>query len=185
VGSVILLNGASSAGKSTLATAIQDVSDTPLLRMSLDFFFFGDVLPKRGGKLYRWPEIRPRLLAGYDQCIAALAAAGNDLVVDHIFERKEHFDTMMRALVGQNVFLVGVHCPIEELERREAARGDRKVGDARRDLETVHTFCEYDFEVDSSLPPERNAALILEAWTQFNSTCVDGAQTKTVAQNRD
>jgi chloramphenicol 3-O phosphotransferase len=68
------------------------------------------------------------------------------------------------------VFLVGVHCPLEELERRERARGDRGVGDARRDLETVHTFCAYDLEVDSTAPPEQNAARILAAWERSRGT---------------
>jgi phospho-2-dehydro-3-deoxyheptonate aldolase len=44
-GSVILLNGASSAGKSTLANAVQDVMDAPYLHLGIDLFF--DALPQR------------------------------------------------------------------------------------------------------------------------------------------
>jgi phospho-2-dehydro-3-deoxyheptonate aldolase len=44
-GSVILLNGTSSAGKSTLANAVQDVMDAPYLCLGIDCFF--DALPQR------------------------------------------------------------------------------------------------------------------------------------------
>ena len=44
-GSVILLNGTSSAGKSTLATAVQDVMDAPYLSLGIDCFF--EALPQR------------------------------------------------------------------------------------------------------------------------------------------
>lgn len=163
-GTIIVLNGASSAGKSTLARAVQAAADRPFLRMSLDFFLFGDVLPTRRDGPFAWPLVRPRLFAGYDGSLAALARAGNDLVVDHIFENQTYYDHFITTLAGLDLFLVGVHCPIEELERRERARGDRPVGDARRDLEFVHSFCTYDFEVDSRESPEANAVRILEAW---------------------
>jgi len=163
-GSIILLNGASSAGKSTLAAALQAAADRPLFRFSLDFYFFGPILPRRGEGLFEWKPMRQRLFTGYFHSLAAFANAGNDLVVDHIFETQADYEEMMAALDGLDLFIVGVHCPIEELERRERERGDRPVGDARRDLETVHTFCAYDFEVDSSKPPGDNAQLILAAW---------------------
>lgn len=163
-GSIILLNGASSAGKSTIAAAIQEAADRPFLRFSLDFYFFGAVLPRRGEGAFEWQSMRQRLVSGYYPALAAFANAGNDLVVDHIFETKSGYDEMMAALAGLDVFLVGVHCPVEELERRERERGDRPLGDAGHDLKTVHTFCTYDLEVDSTRAPKENAALILATW---------------------
>jgi phospho-2-dehydro-3-deoxyheptonate aldolase len=44
-GSIILLNGTSSAGKSTLANAVQEVMDAPYLSLGIDLFF--DALPQR------------------------------------------------------------------------------------------------------------------------------------------
>jgi chloramphenicol 3-O phosphotransferase len=38
---IILINGASSAGKSTLAKAFQEQVDEPFLRFSLDLLMFG------------------------------------------------------------------------------------------------------------------------------------------------
>ena len=166
-GKIILLNGASGAGKSTLCRAIQAQIDEPFLQFSLDFFMFGhDVLPKRRDErgLFAWSSMRPKLFGGYFGCLSALAAAGNNLVVDYIIETPGQFRQLSDALHAFDVFLVGVHCPLPELERREQQRGDRGQGDARRDLETVHTFTPYDLEVDSTLPADENAATIIAAW---------------------
>ncbi len=166
-GKIVLLNGALSAGKSTLCRAIQAQMPGPFLQFSLDFFMFGaQVLPVRRdpGGPFAWKSMRPKLFAGYFGCITALAAAGNSLVIDYIIETPEQLPQLSRAVQPFDVFLVGVHCPLPELERRERARGDRGQGDARRDFQTVHTFTPYDFEVDSTRPADENAAAIAGAW---------------------
>ncbi|TAG45582.1 MAG: hypothetical protein EAZ30_15545 [Betaproteobacteria bacterium] len=61
-------------------------------------------------------------------------------------------------------FFVGVYCPLEELERRELTRGDRRIGEAKADFETTHRFCAYDMEVWSTLPADENARNIAAAW---------------------
>ncbi len=162
-----MLNGASSAGKSTLCRGLQAQLDEPFLQFSLDFLMFGaEVLPKRRdeGGAFGWGQMRPKLFAGYYGCLAALANAGNNLVIDYIVETKDQLERLVGLLAPFDVFFVGVHCPLPELERRERARGDRRAGDARRDLETVHSFSRYDFELDSSGSPGANAAKIICAW---------------------
>ena len=44
--------------------------------------------------------------------------------------------------------MVGLHCPLDELERRELARGDRRIGQAKADFATTHVHCEYDIELN-------------------------------------
>lgn len=101
---------------------------------------------------------------GFHRCLPALAGTGNNLVVDHIIEPPAGKDPLLEALHGLDVFFVGVHCPLHELERREVARGDRRIGEARGDLETVHSFGSYDFEVNSTAPLAEQVAEIIEAW---------------------
>lgn len=166
-GKIILLNGASSAGKSTLCEALQAELTVPFLQFSLDFFMFNSkVLPKRRDQTgpFSWPAIRPKLFEGYFNCLAGLANAGNNVLTDYIIESQEQLQQLIQKLGHLDVFLVGVHCPLPELERREKIRGDRGIGDAKRDLETVHTFTRYDFEVDSTKPPDENAKAIAGAW---------------------
>ncbi|SHN37545.1 chloramphenicol phosphotransferase CPT family protein [Mucilaginibacter sp. OK098] len=167
-GKIIILNGASSAGKSTLCEALQKKLDEPFLNFSLDFFMFNSgVLPQRreARGAFSWPAMRAKLFNGYFNCLSGLATAGNNLLVDYIIESDDQLQYLTLKLGCFDTFLVGVHCPLEELERRELARGDRSPGDAKRDLETVHTFTSYDFEIDSRQSPDRNAGEIISAWS--------------------
>lgn len=163
-GKLIVLNGASSAGKSTLCRAAREALDTPFLWFPLDIFLDGDLLPRRLDGAFAWSAQRERVFAGHLACLRALAEAGNNVLTDIVFESGEQFAEWRRTLVGLDVFLVGVHLPLHELERRERERGDRRLGDAKRDLDFVHSFCAYDLEVDSSLSPEDNACRIAAAW---------------------
>jgi chloramphenicol 3-O phosphotransferase len=70
----------------------------------------------------------------------------------------------VHLLAPFDVFFVGLHCPVSELEKRELRRGDRPAGDARRDYDIVHAFCTYDIEMDSTQDPERNATVLVGAW---------------------
>jgi chloramphenicol 3-O phosphotransferase len=168
-GKVIVLNGASSAGKSTLGRALQARLDAPFLGFSLDFLMFRDgVLPPRRDPdgPFSWREMRPAVFEGYFACLEALAGAGNNVLTDIVLESREQFERLSRALARFDAFVVGVHCPLPELERRERERGDRGAGDARRDARVVHTFTAYDAEVDGTEPPERNAERLAEAWRE-------------------
>ncbi len=160
------MNGASSAGKSTLAKAIQQVIDEPFWHISSDQFIEAQVLPNRrdeGGD-FAWPVMRLRFFDAFHLCIPAIASAGNNLIVDHVIE----FDLWMKQLIellsSFDVFFVGVHCPLEELEHRERKRGDRTIGETYDHFQIVHAFCKYDFEVNSTKPPNENARRIVLAW---------------------
>ena len=73
-------------------------------------------------------------------------------------------DELVAQLSPFDVFCIGLHCPLAELERRERARGDRPIGDARRDFETTHALALYDLELDATDPLEGNVARTLSAW---------------------
>ncbi|MFC6591401.1 chloramphenicol phosphotransferase CPT family protein [Deinococcus lacus] len=164
-GSLILLNGASCAGKSTLCRALQTALPEPFLFFSMDFFLFGQVLPRdEAGKLRDYQLIRPQVFQGFYNCLPALLDAGNNLVVETILENAEQTGQLQAAVRGYEVFWVGIQCPVSELERREQARGDRRVGDARRDAETVHTFVSYDLELHCTDDLSGNVARVVNAW---------------------
>ena len=71
---------------------------------------------------------------------------------------------LVKLLADLDVFFVGVHCPLPELERRERERGDRRVGEARTDYRVVHSFAEYDLEIDSMQPCQTNVNKLIDAW---------------------
>jgi chloramphenicol 3-O phosphotransferase len=154
-GRIILLNGASSSGKSTVAKALRDLLDEPFLHVSSDQFVAAGILPPRrdeGGPFDWWRQVRPRFFAGFHRCLPALAHAGNDLIVEHIIEFRSWRDHLAALLADLDVFFVGVHCSLDELDRREHARSDRRIGEGRTHVEVdrIHTFGPYDFEVDTT-----------------------------------
>jgi chloramphenicol 3-O phosphotransferase len=97
----------------------------------------------------------------------AAAAAGNDLIVEHIIEFRAWRESLATLLDGLDVFLVGVHCDLAEIDRRERDRGDRRIGEGRPHVETdlIHTFGPYDFEVHTTnAVPSAVTASVLAAW---------------------
>jgi chloramphenicol 3-O phosphotransferase len=167
-GSIILLHGASSSGKSTIARALQARLPLPFWHISIDHLRDAGVLPleriRRGE--FPWAEMREAFFLGFERSLMAYAETGNHLIVEYIIETPEWMQRLVATLGRFDVFFVGVHCPLDELERRERARGDRPVGDARRDFFTVHPHAQYDFEVDATAAPKRNSDLIIEAWSR-------------------
>jgi chloramphenicol 3-O-phosphotransferase/catechol 2,3-dioxygenase-like lactoylglutathione lyase family enzyme len=165
-GKIILLNGASSSGKSTLARGLQAALPEPFWHFSIDHLMVADVLPKarieRGE--FPWRALRPQFFEGFHRCLPALAAAGNNVLVEHIFEAEDWMQRLLRLLGPLDVFFVGLHCPLPELERRERARGDRRIGDARSDFAVAHRHCVYDIEVDTTRPLTQNVDAVIAAW---------------------
>ena len=165
-GKIILINGASSAGKSTLARSLQQKLHEPFLHLSFDQLRESNALPMariRNGEL-NWALMRPAVFDGFHRCLPAFAKAGNNLIVDHIIEQEQWMADLVQLLAPFDVFFVGVHCPLPELERRERHRGDRRVGDARADFHAVHRFTEYDLDIDATQPIEGNVARLITAW---------------------
>lgn len=165
-GKIILLNGASSAGKSTLSRALQAQLEEPFWYFSIDHLVAAQVLPReriQSGE-FPWSSLREAFFEGFHNCLPALAEAGNHLIVEHIVETAEWMERLLRLLAPFDVFFVGLHCPLPELERREIERGDRKIGEARMDYEITHTFGIYDLEINSTDPLQENVETVITAW---------------------
>ena len=166
-GKIILINGASSSGKSTLARQLQQALPIPFWHFSFDHLRDSNALPMariRSGEM-DWSAMRPAVFAGFHRCLPVLAEAGNNLIVDHIIENEMWMSDLVTLLGGLDVFFVGLHCPLPELERRERERGNRRVGEARTDFQAVHGFAEYDLEIDSMQPCQTIANAVVNAWT--------------------
>ena len=165
-GRIILLNGASSAGKSTLARALQATLPEPFWHWSIDHLRASGTLPReridRGE--FAWTDMREAFFDGFHRSIPALASAGNDLIVEHIVETTTWSRRLVELLAPFDVFRVGLRCPLPELERRERERGDRRAGSAREDDASTHGLVAYDLEVDSTQPVDAVAARVTQAW---------------------
>lgn len=161
-GRIILLNGTSSAGKSTLAKALRTALPEPFC------YYASDQLADAGFRTIkhaarRSGHERSRFFDGFHRSIRSFAEAGNDMIVEHIVEEAEWAESLRLLLAPLDVFWVGVHAPLDELKRRERERGNRSIGEARFHLKT-HDYCRYDIEVDTTEPEEKTVAQIIDAW---------------------
>jgi len=97
--------------------------------------------------------------------VAAMANAGADLVVDEVIWDRADLDDYRRRLAGHDLRIVGVFAPLEVIERREQARGDRVLGLARWQYDKVHAGMAYDLELDTSVAtPDALAAQLKSAF---------------------
>jgi chloramphenicol 3-O phosphotransferase len=161
-GEIIFLNGTSSSGKTTLARELQKALPIPFCHYASDQLADAGFRPLQEQRATDLGE-RDRFFDGFHRSIAAFAAAGNNLIVEHIVEQMSWADDIQRLLTGFHTFWVGVHAPIEELERRELERGDRYIGEARYHLKT-HDYCKYDTEVRSTDALSVKLDRIVSAW---------------------
>lgn len=160
---IIFLNGVSSAGKTTLCTALQDTLDEPYLYIGLDDAY--RMLPKRFQD-FTDPSNRPYIrqaVSGVNHCIAGLAAAGNNVLVDYVMTGMETLTACARLLEPYPVWFVAVKCEREELELREKSRG--RFGDralVHKQFDTVHAAKVYDLDVDTTHATPQACAEIIK-----------------------
>jgi chloramphenicol 3-O phosphotransferase len=159
--SVILLNGPGSSGKSSTARALQAVLSGPFLHVAMDGFL--DMLPEplqdhpdgvaylpgKDGTRVALGPVGHRLIAGMRAAVAALAGAGNDLIVDDVLSAEGIADYRQR-LQGHRLLVAGLSTPLPVLEAREAARGDRMAGLARDQVRWVAIRDGCDLTLDTS-----------------------------------
>ncbi len=165
-GDILFLNGTSSAGKTTLARALQLAFDQPFSYYASDQLADAGfrVRPPQSFASYATdPSERERFFDGFHRSIAAFAFAGNNLIVEHIVEEQAWAEDLQHLLAPFRVLWVGVHAPVETLIEREKKRGNRTIGEAFFHLKT-HGYCRYDVEVDATLPLAMQIQKVQEAW---------------------
>jgi len=170
-GKIILLNGTSSSGKTSIAHALQGLFEIPFLHVSIDTFllmlptrfvdYLSDAAQPSESEIEKLQTHFPRVLSGTHASIAALASEGNNLVVDYVFEQQSDLRMCVNRLADFSVYFVGVHCSLDELERREKQR-DRRQGLAKEQFENVHAHNVHDIEVDTTSTSTEECALTIK-----------------------
>ena len=158
LGKIVILNGTSSSGKTSILKALQKELAEPYLEAGLDKFIW--MLPGRYLNRPLWDEVLGlaveagplghQLASGMHHTLAALSQAGLNVLADHVLVEPAWTAECAALLADLPAYLIGIRCPLEVLEQREKDRRDRTLGQARAQFHRVHAHGRYDFEVDTS-----------------------------------
>ena len=146
---IILLNGPSSSGKSTLSKALQEVIEArrnekyaivsidDFMKLATDETIYEDDVFEISG----------------DMCASALEALkiSSGVIIDHVIT-SERIYRQLRTMLGQHpIHTVHISCPLNVLLDREAARKNRCIGSAESSYTYLYPKEEYDLTVDTSI----------------------------------
>jgi len=170
-GTIIILNGASSSGKTSLLEAIQQTFPEPFLNMGLDRMIFA--LPKRYLERPLWDDVLGKasragntghiLVRAMHHAILAAANQGMNIIADHVLVDPGWVAECSHLFHTFPAWLIGLRCPLEVLEKREQDRNDRTLGQARLQFNRVHAHGLYDIEINTALLNPMEAALAVQA----------------------
>ena len=174
-GNVILLNGCSSAGKTTLARELQKLSEDHFQYIALDQFRDGlppglrglnskeqdpgyrglNVVPEiKNGKPFtsiKFGDYGEKVLKVMRRAVSQLARAGCSVVVDDILFEKKYLLDYANVLEPRTSWLVAVKCDLDIVRAREAKRAGRFPGTAESHYDSIHEHgVTYDIEVNTS-----------------------------------
>jgi chloramphenicol 3-O phosphotransferase len=174
---VIVLNGTSSSGKSSIATCLQRRLEGTWLTLGIDDLIramsHGPGDTTTAGSLEITPDgsvvvgdaFRSAESAWYEG-LAAIAGAGAGVIIDEVFlNGGDSQSRLRRALEGLPVLWVGVQCQPAVAEARERQRGDRTIGMARTQADRVHRGVRYDLVVDTTDTTPDGCAIAIVART--------------------
>lgn len=144
---VLLLNGPSSSGKSTLAKRLKEdikvacnkefeiVSIDDFLTMSKEELIYEDDVF----------AITPQM----ENKITKLIQKNQGIIIDHVITSERIYHNLMEKLKGVTVYQICVTCPKEELQRREVQRENRFQGMAQASFDYLYPKQGYDITVDT------------------------------------
>lgn len=179
---IIFLNGTSSAGKSSIASKLQEICH-PSLHVGFDNFFvmlspsylFGGVNDAQGFSFEQKQDdkgfissvktgpVARELCLGLHRAIKAFADRGFNLIIDEILIAPEDLTDYAELFREYTVYFISVKPPLEVAVQRERERGDRILGFARGMYDLVYSYEFVDLEIDSSKnSPEESARQIIE-----------------------
>ena len=181
---IILLNGTSSSGKTTVAKKLQERYEGVLLLYGIDTLV-QTAFPEKcdyppydeqtvratfrevDGRPHTTLEIMPYMIPIYRTAVEfcrRLSELGYDLIVDEVLFDTRRISQYFEILSGETVYFIGLKPEMEVVVMRERERGDRMSGIAAGLYDEVYNpLFSYDLTLDTGiLTPEESAGRILE-----------------------
>lgn len=171
---VVVLNGGSSSGKSSISRALQEALPGIWLTFGVDTFI--EALPDRGnspragityerdGTISFSTEHRSLERSWYTG-LSSMARAGAHLILDEVLlSGGAGQERLQSTFSGINLLWIGVRCDPDVAALREARRPDRVEGMARHQALSVHRGMTYDFEIDTTNRSTEDCANNIADW---------------------
>lgn len=169
---VIILNGASSSGKTSIAKQLQAILPENYLHIGIDtfiammalktnqltisdkaadgFYFNSETVNGSDVQRIRSGEYGKRVNKLYHSTVKHFVDSGFKVIVDDVMDGKSEQDAW-RSLLGEaETLYIGVECSSEVLAERERCRKDRIQGSAQEQAERVHDGVKYDLIVSTT-----------------------------------
>ena len=156
----IVLHGPTSAGKTTLAKALQAISPVPAFHISLDAF-----VTMSNRRDMRSDEERAEAYKLHCEnlrsTLTRIAQTEFDIILDLVLRDEAELQACLKALSPRATYIIGVSAPSNVLEARERARSDRASGIAKEQAADPVYKRRYDLMIDTSMTtPEAGAAAV-------------------------
>ena len=155
---IILLNGPSSSGKSSLAYSLKTLLEQKHLNyqvVSIDDF----MKLRTDEKIYEDDvfEISSDMC---DKTIEYLETS-DGVIIDHVITSERIFEQLLDRTNDYEMIKVHVTCPLEELLKRENKRGNRCIGSAEASYQYLYPEDGYDIEVNTFKHSTEECAIIV------------------------
>ncbi|MCG8609007.1 MAG: chloramphenicol phosphotransferase CPT family protein [Pseudomonadales bacterium] len=166
-GSIILLNGASSSGKTSIVAPLQRLMPEPFVHVSVDRNHESFPHHCWDFNSIESSEI-DRFISGYHACVATLALYGNRVIFDTVLCSTFDRDECSLLFTNCKPFYIHITCSLPELENRERLRHDREQGLAASQVRLIANCGPFDLEVDTTSDSPYKCA---EKIAAFISSC--------------
>ena len=164
---VIVLHGPTSAGKSSLARALQDTAPVPAFHVALDAF----VTMSRRLDMRSPEEVRQAYhlhCENFRSVLTRLVHSPFEVLVDLVLRDESELQETLRVLSSRPMYLVGVQAPLDVLEERERWRKDRGIGMAREQHANPAFLRVYDTVIDTSTHSPKDGAIAIRKFVRHH-----------------
>jgi len=150
-GKIIILNGVSSSGKTTISKELQKEMEDHYFWVANDTFC--DMCSNKHWKA-GWIPIINQALTAMIYSVKSMSDLGFNVIVDQVFLNNESqggiLQKCIEVLHDYPVLFIRTDCSLEDLKKREKERGNRRIGQAESQLNIVHNHNFYDVKIDTS-----------------------------------
>jgi len=162
-GKIVYLSGITSTGKTSIARAMQDLSD--------EFFYLvgSDILMSMVSEKHRLEDYEKyefEMFINMYHFAKLLSDMGKNVIIDCVLfetpELQNHYEKIQHILGDNPLLTVEVSCPLEICRQRNIKRGDRGEFQSAEQDKRVDKNAIFDFSVKTDVEsPEECAEMIL------------------------